>query len=88
MDSSYTSSTFLFSFEGRINRAKYWYALFASVTSCAVCLGLLALALGAIFGVDVTSVHVDFDGVFTDPLSLPFRAHFSDTLLDQNTDLR
>jgi uncharacterized membrane protein YhaH (DUF805 family) len=79
MDNSYTSNAFLFSFKGRINRAKYWYALFASLTSCAVFLGLLALALGAIFGVDVKSVHVNVYDVFNDPRSLPFRADFSDT---------
>ena len=41
MDHTYTSNEFLFSFKGRINRAKYWYAAFASGISCLffVCTG-------------------------------------------------
>jgi uncharacterized membrane protein YhaH (DUF805 family) len=46
MDNSYTSNEFLFSFRGRINRAKYWYAAFASPAFCGVLLGVLAFALG------------------------------------------
>ena len=29
MDNSWNSDEFLFGFEGRFNRAKYWYALYA-----------------------------------------------------------
>jgi uncharacterized membrane protein YhaH (DUF805 family) len=79
MDNSWTSNDFLFSFEGRINRAKYWYALFASMISCGVFLAVLASALGAIFGVGVESVHLNVHDIFSDPRSLPFGADFSNT---------
>lgn len=69
------SNEFLFSFEGRINRAKYWYAVFASGISCLIFLSLLAAAIGGIFGAGFKSIHVDFD-VFDHPLSLPFHASF------------
>ena len=59
MDNSYTSNEFLFGFEGRINRAKYWYASLASQISCAVFLWILALVLGAIFGDHVKSIKFD-----------------------------
>jgi uncharacterized membrane protein YhaH (DUF805 family) len=73
---SMVSNAFLFSFEGRINRAKYWYAAFASSISCLVFLGIVAAAIGSIFAVGVKSVDLDLD-VFRHPLSLPFRASFS-----------
>jgi uncharacterized membrane protein YhaH (DUF805 family) len=81
MDNSYTSNAFLFSFEGRINRAKYWYAAFASMAPCLVFLAVLASVLGGIFGAGVKSVHVAIYGIyniFKDPPSLPFGANFSD----------
>jgi uncharacterized membrane protein YhaH (DUF805 family) len=56
----YTSNEFLFSFRGRINRAKYGYAAFASSAFCGVLLGVLAFALGRIFGASVKSVHLNF----------------------------
>ena len=40
-----TDNRFLFSFEGRINRFKYWYALFASGIFCLVLLLLLAFVV-------------------------------------------
>jgi uncharacterized membrane protein YhaH (DUF805 family) len=79
MNKSWTSNEFLFSFGGRINRAKYWYALFASMISCGVFLAIWASALGAIFGVGVESVHLNVYDIFSDPRSLPFGADFSHT---------
>jgi uncharacterized membrane protein YhaH (DUF805 family) len=79
MDNSYTSNEFLFSFAGRINRAKYWYASFASMISCAVFLGILAFALGAIFDDSVKSVYLDVHDIIGDPPSFPFHAGFANT---------
>jgi uncharacterized membrane protein YhaH (DUF805 family) len=73
---SMLSNEFLFSFKGRINRAKYWYAVFASSISCLVFMGIVAAAIAGIFGVGVKSVDLDLD-VFRHPLSLPFRVSFS-----------
>jgi uncharacterized membrane protein YhaH (DUF805 family) len=72
MDNSYTSNEFLFSFEGRINRAKYWYAVFASSAFCGVLLGVWALVLGRIFGASIKSVHLNFLDI------APFSVTFSD----------
>jgi uncharacterized membrane protein YhaH (DUF805 family) len=72
-----TSNAFLFSFAGRINRVKYWYAILASPTSCGFFLWLLAVALAAIFGVNVGSVDLDIFDVFDDPPLWPFRANFT-----------
>ena len=74
---SMISNQFLFSFEGRINRAKYWYAAFASSISCLVFMAIVAAAIGGIFGAGVKSVDVDFLNVLRHPLSLPFHASFS-----------
>jgi uncharacterized membrane protein YhaH (DUF805 family) len=79
MNNSYTSNEFLFSFEGRINRAKYWYAAFASMISCAVFLGILAFALAAIFDDRVKSVYLDLHNIIGDPPSFPFHAGFANT---------
>ena len=72
MDNSYTSNEFLFSFEGRINRAKYWYAVFASSAFCGVLLGVWAFALGRIFGASIKSVHLNFFDI------APVKVTFSD----------
>ena len=72
-----TDNQFLFGFEGRINRAKYWYALFASMTFCLVLMTAAASAIGVIFGAAVKSVHVNIFDVFGNPPSLPFSASFS-----------
>lgn len=77
MDKSWTSNTFLFSFEGRINRAKYWYALYAGMINCLFFLAVWAFILGAIFGVSVKSVHVNIYNVLDNPPSVPFRVSFS-----------
>jgi len=77
MDNSWTSNEFLFSFEGRINRAKYWYAVFASSAACMVFISIVALAVGGIFGAGLKSVQVHLPDLFGNPPSLPFRASFS-----------
>ena len=73
-----TDNQFLFGFEGRINRAKYWYALFASVAFCIVFMAIAASVIGAIFGATVKSIDVNFLGAFGSPMSLPFSARFDD----------
>lgn len=73
-----TDNQFLFGFEGRINRAKYWYAFFASMMSCLVFMLALAFAIAVIFGAHVKSVHIHFIDVFGNPPSFPFSASFSD----------
>jgi uncharacterized membrane protein YhaH (DUF805 family) len=72
-----TDNQFLFSFEGRINRAKYWYALFASMISGLVFMAAVASAIGVIFGAAVKSVHLHILDVFNNPPSFPFGASFS-----------
>jgi uncharacterized membrane protein YhaH (DUF805 family) len=78
MDNSYTSNAFLFSFEGRINRAKYWYALFASSAACLVFLSILASAIGGIFGTSIKSIDVDFLDILSKLPALPFSISFRD----------
>jgi uncharacterized membrane protein YhaH (DUF805 family) len=80
MDNSWTSNELLFSFEGRINRAKYWYALYAGMISFPLCLVVLALALSAIFGVSIKSVHLNIYDAFNDPPSFPFRVSFGSSV--------
>jgi uncharacterized membrane protein YhaH (DUF805 family) len=75
---SIVSNRFLFSFEGRINRLKYWYALFASLISGLFFLFVLAFAIGVIFGAGVESVELNPFDIFAIPPSFPFRASFSD----------
>src|SRR5258708_22785189 len=79
IDNDWTSDEFLFSFEGRINRAKYWFALYAGMISCLVrlvFLVFLVFALNAIFGTSVKSVHLNIYDIFNDPPSLPLRVSF------------
>lgn len=76
---SMVSNAFLFGFEGRINRAKYWYAVFVSMMSCGVFMAMLAIAIGGIFGAGWKWVHVDPLGAFNFPPSLPYGASFRDT---------
>jgi len=78
MGNSYTSNEFLFSFQGRINRAKYWYALFASSAACLVFLSILAFAIAGVFGSHIESVDVDFFHVLTKLPALPFGINFRD----------
>jgi uncharacterized membrane protein YhaH (DUF805 family) len=79
MDDNQTVDEFLLTFEGRLNRAKYWYALLVGVTDCLfrlVFLVFLVFALNAIFGTSVKSVHLDIYDIFNDPPSFPFRISF------------
>jgi uncharacterized membrane protein YhaH (DUF805 family) len=73
-----TDNAFLFGFEGRINRAKYWYAGFASLAVALVFLSILAFAAASIFGADVKSVGMKVSNIFGNPPSLPFSATFGD----------
>jgi hypothetical protein len=66
-----TDNRFLFSFEGRINRAKYWYAGFASMAVSLVFLSISAAAVAGIFGADVKSVDMNISNIFGNPPSLP-----------------
>jgi len=53
MGNSYASDEFLFSFDGRINRAKYWFALYAGMVTCLVrlvFLMFLVFALNIVLG--------------------------------------
>ena len=75
---SMVSNEFLFSFEDRINRLKYWYGFFASLISGLFFLWVLAFAIGGIFGTGVESVDLNPFDIFSIPPSLPFRASFGD----------
>jgi uncharacterized membrane protein YhaH (DUF805 family) len=77
-----TDNQFLFGFEGRINRVKYWYALFASLISGLVFMAALAFAIGVVFGATVTSVYIHIFDVFGNPPSFPFSASFADADLE------
>jgi uncharacterized membrane protein YhaH (DUF805 family) len=74
---SIVSNAFLFSFEGRITRLRYCYALLASLISCLVCMVFLALAVAALFGANVKSVNIGIFDVFSIPPSPPFSARFN-----------
>ncbi|WP_213739317.1 DUF805 domain-containing protein [Bradyrhizobium sp. dw_411] len=71
-----TDNQFLFGFAGRINRAKYWYALFASMTFCLVFMAAAAFAISRIFGANIETVQVELLGVFGIPPKFPFSADF------------
>jgi uncharacterized membrane protein YhaH (DUF805 family) len=75
-----TDNRFLFSAEGRINRFKYWYAVFASGIFCLVLMLVLAFVIGGILGADVKSIHIRSHilDVFHNPPSFPFSASFGD----------
>jgi uncharacterized membrane protein YhaH (DUF805 family) len=78
MGNSLTSNEFLFSFESRINRAKYWYAVFASSAACLAFLSVVAFAIGGIFGSKVKSVHADLFDFLSKLPSFPFTISFRD----------
>ena len=75
---SIVSNAFLFGFRGRINRFKYWYAAFASMTACLVFMTILAFAIAAVFGASVQQVAVHPTDIFGRPPAPPFRASFKD----------
>jgi uncharacterized membrane protein YhaH (DUF805 family) len=72
------SNRFLFSFEGRINRGKYWYAVFASSAACLVFLSIVAAAIAGIFGLRVKSLYVHICDDLSKFPALPFDVSFSD----------
>src|SRR5438105_1052564 len=79
MDDSDITKEFLLSFDGRINRAKYWYAVYVGIIHCLsrlVFLVFLAFALNAIFGTSVKSIHLNIYDIFNDPPLFPFRVSF------------
>jgi uncharacterized membrane protein YhaH (DUF805 family) len=75
---SVVSNRFLFSVEGRINCAKYCYAVFASSIACVVFLAILAFGIASMFGFGVKSVHVYLLDFLSNPPALPFGVSFSD----------
>jgi uncharacterized membrane protein YhaH (DUF805 family) len=82
MGNSYTSDEFLFSFEGRINRAKYWFTLYAGMVTCLVrlvFLMFLVFALNIVLGTSVKSFHLNIYDIFNDPPSFPLRVSFGDS---------
>jgi uncharacterized membrane protein YhaH (DUF805 family) len=82
MDNNSISDKVLLSFEGRINRAKFCYALYAGIISCVVRLVFLiflVFVLDAIFGTSVKSVHFNIHDIFNDPPSFPLQVSFGDS---------
>jgi uncharacterized membrane protein YhaH (DUF805 family) len=75
---SIVSNHFLFSFQGRINRFKYWYAAFASMMACLVFVAILAFVIASLFGAGVKSVEIHATDIFSIPPAPPFRASFRD----------
>ena len=75
---SIVSNAFLFGFRGRINRFKYGYAGFASMTACLVFMTMLAFAIAAVFGAGVQQVSIHPTDIFGYPPASPFRASFKD----------
>jgi uncharacterized membrane protein YhaH (DUF805 family) len=79
MDNSSVSDEVPLSFEGRIDRAKFWFALYVGMILCLVrqvFLVFWVFALDAIFGTSVKSVHLNIYDIFNDPPSFPFRVSF------------
>jgi len=82
MDDSSITDEVLLSFEGRINRAEFCYALYAGMISCLVrlvFLVFLVFALNAIFGTSIKSFHLNIYDIFNDPPSFPLRVSFGDS---------
>jgi uncharacterized membrane protein YhaH (DUF805 family) len=82
MDNNWTSDEFLLSFEGRINRATFCYALYVGLISGLVRLVFLVFsvfALNAIFGTSVKSFHFNIYDIFNNPPSFPLRVSFGDS---------
>jgi len=70
-----TDNRFLFGFEGRINRARYLYAMFAGLSCGLVFLVLLALVIAKLFGARVVFVNLEVYFFGKSP-SWPFGAAF------------
>jgi uncharacterized membrane protein YhaH (DUF805 family) len=71
-----TDNRFLFGFEGRINRAKYLYAGFASLSCGFVFLTMLAFVIAIFFDARIETIDLDLFGLFRHPSSWPFGATF------------
>jgi uncharacterized membrane protein YhaH (DUF805 family) len=81
MDNHSISDEVLLSFDGRLDRANFCYALYVGMTACLLRLVLLVFAvfgLNAIFGTSVKSFHFNIDAIFNDPPSLPLQVNFGD----------
>jgi uncharacterized membrane protein YhaH (DUF805 family) len=81
MDDNSTSDEVLLSFEGRIDRANFWFALYVGITACLVRLVFLifvVFALNAIFGTSVKSVHLNISDIFNVPPGFPLQVSFGD----------
>jgi uncharacterized membrane protein YhaH (DUF805 family) len=82
MDDNSINNEVLLSFDGRLDRAGFCYALYVGLTSCVVRLVFLvfwAFTLAAIFGTSVKSFHFDIHGIFNDPPSFPLQVSFRDS---------
>ena len=73
-----TDNRFLFGFEGRINRARYLYAVFASLSCGLVFLLVLTFVIAKFFGARVVSVNLEVYFFGNSP-SWPFGAAFRGT---------
>jgi uncharacterized membrane protein YhaH (DUF805 family) len=81
MDNNPISDEVLLSFEGRINRAEFCYALYVGTISCLVRLVFLVFVvftLDAIFGTSIKSFHLNIYDVFNDPPTFPLQVSFGD----------
>jgi uncharacterized membrane protein YhaH (DUF805 family) len=81
MDSNSISDEVLLSFEGRISRAEFCYALYVGTISCLVRLVFLVFViftLDAIFGTSIKSFHLNIYDVFNDPPTFPLQVSFGD----------
>ena len=82
MDNNPISDEVLLSFEGRINRPQFCYALYAGMISCLVRLIFLVFmvfVLDAIFGTSIKSFHLNIYDIFNDPPSFPLQVSFGDS---------
>jgi uncharacterized membrane protein YhaH (DUF805 family) len=71
-----TDNRFLFGFEGRINRARYLYVVFASLSCGLVFLGMLAFAIAKYSGASIKFVSLNLFDFFGSPSSWPFDVTF------------
>jgi uncharacterized membrane protein YhaH (DUF805 family) len=81
MDNSSISDEVLLSFDGRLDRANFCYALYVGMTLCLVRLAFLVFAvfaLNVIFGTRVKSFHLNIYAIFNDPPSFHLQVSFGD----------